>query len=78
MFSNVSDTLKTLFHGAIGGVTLGIYHKIQTDKTIQTNNQLLDTKLANRIEDRDKEIKQMIRELLDIKSGETLPGFHTK
>lgn len=38
------DTLKTICQGALGAVTFGTYHQFTTNKIMEQNNEILNTK----------------------------------
>ena len=39
------DGLLTMFNGALGGMTFGIYHQFTTNKIIEKNNNYLNTEI---------------------------------
>jgi hypothetical protein len=40
-----TDTLKTVFQGALGAMTFGAYHQYTTNKMMELNNELQNTRM---------------------------------
>jgi hypothetical protein len=38
----MSETLKTIIEGALGGITFGIYHQYTTNRKMEVNNEKID------------------------------------
>jgi hypothetical protein len=37
-----ADIIKTICHGALGGLTFGMFHKYQTDKQMKLHNEQME------------------------------------
>ena len=39
-----SQTVKTIFQGALGALTFGAYHQFNTNKIMELNNEVMDAR----------------------------------
>ena len=58
------DGLLTMFNGAIGAMTFGIYHQYTTNRIIEINNNNFDKE----IDLLKKEIYEIKKEMIEIKN----------
>ncbi len=45
-----TDTVKNIWKGALGAATFGAYHQYTTNKIMELNNEILNTKYKDAIE----------------------------
>ena len=54
------NDFKTIFQGALGALTFGIYHQYVTQSTINTNNNDMRTDMKKQLEMIDQDHKRII------------------
>jgi replication initiation and membrane attachment protein DnaB len=63
------DTLKTMFQGALGAMSFGVYHQFTTNKMMELNNEkqnLLHKYLMDKHQNEIDELKERINKLNNI------------
>jgi hypothetical protein len=62
----MNDTLKTMLQGALGAMSLGVYHQVTSNKMMELNNEkqnLLHKYLMDKHQNEIDELKERINKL---------------
>ena len=52
------EGLKTLFNGAIGSMTFGMYHMYVTDQKMKMNNEIQEQKNEQKMKEQEQKMKE--------------------